>query len=359
MPFAVSSQQAWIMNDSVQRIINFRKGSDNENAQMCREERNGSVFTYTPNDLLWYRYEFRLYLSKDIQFEGEAKRVFIEKLVSGKISLYYYSEKNSKRFFIERDSSYFTELIKESKSNTTFRDTLAKYCLDCNNIADAVKSVKYNKKSLALLITMYNGCEYRPFPYPKFGMYLGFQRSYLSPSSKNSFDSDMIERGKSNIDQSLLAGIFVDLPVFKSNITFHPEIYYSKNAFSLHYFENNFDTDIVINLSTFNVPVLFRYTFPFKKNRPFINSGILYSYHFRNESVIYKLQMINNIVEIQEESQETLFKMNQLKISVGIGCQHMINYRKSIFCELRYNSHSSLKSNLNLNDLNLNIGVNF
>lgn len=359
LPFALFSQKAWIMNDSLMRIIDFRRGSDIENAQICREIRNDSVYTYTPYDLKWYRYGQRFYLAKEIQFAGEAKRVFIERLVTGKISLYYYSEKNLKRFYIEQEGSYFTELIKESKSNTAFRDTLAKYSLDCNNITDAVKSVKYNRKSLAQFIEMYNGCEYRPFQYSKFGMYLGFQRSYLSISSKNSTDSDALSGAKFNTDQSLLVGIFVDLPVLKSNITFHPEIYYTKNAFSSHHFQNNFDTDIVINLSTLNVPVLFRYTFPFRQFRPFINSGIVYSYHLRNEKVIYKSQMINNVVEIQQESPESLMLLNQLKISVGMGFQYMINYRKSVFCEFRYNSHSSFESKLNLDNINLNVGVIF
>jgi len=167
------------MNDSVVKIIKLKEGTDIENAQFCKEERNDSVFTYTPYDIIWYRYNNRLYLSKDIQLEGKTKRIFIERLVAGKISLYFYCDSNSKRFYLDRDSSYFKELTEGSKNNSIFRDTLSKYCSDCKNIDEAVKSVKYNTESLSLFIKMYNSCTYRPFPFPKFGLYLGLNRSVL------------------------------------------------------------------------------------------------------------------------------------------------------------------------------------
>ncbi|MFA5974382.1 MAG: hypothetical protein WC780_18680 [Lentimicrobiaceae bacterium] len=362
LPLAIFSQRAMIGNDSITKMINFIEGNEIENSQICREAINGTVVIHTPNDITWYRYNDKKYFSKYIQLKNETKRVFLEQLVTGRIALYYYCDKSSKRFYIERDSTYFIELIEKSGDSSVFRNTLSNYCSDCQTVSEAVNFVRFNKKSLSFFFKKFNSCENRPYPFSKYGLYLGLNSSYLSVFPENSSGAGDLYNAKSIIDHSLLIGFFLDLPIFRSDFTFHPEIYYCKNAFSNQQFQNNIETNIVVNVSAINTPVLIRYTYPFKKVHLFINSGIIYSYLFKNENSIYRTEVQNNIVEIQKESNEELINRNQIKLSFGLGCNYLLNYRNSVFFELRYNSHPffiTRSSTYSVNDLNLNFGVIF
>jgi hypothetical protein len=362
LPVALFSQRAIIGNDSTLKMITIIAGNDIQNSQICREAINGTVVIHTPNDISWYRYNGKRYFSRFIQLNSETKRVFLEQLVTGRVTLYYYRDKSSKRFYIERDSSYFIELIEKSGDSLVFRNILSTYCSDCQTVSEAVNFVRFNKESLSYFIEKYNSCENHPYPFSKYGLYLGLNSSSLSVLPGNSSVVGDLKNAKFNIDHSLLIGFFLDLPIFRSDFTFHPEIYYCKNAFSIQQFQNNLETNIVVNASAINTPVLIRYTIPFKKARLFINSGIIYSYLFKNENSIYRTSVLNNIVEIQKESNEELINRNQIKMSFGLGCNYLLNYRNSVFLEMRYNSHSLLKPGsdaLSINDLNLNIGVIF
>ena len=361
-PLALFSQTALLGNDTLVKMINFIEGTDIENSQVCREKKFDSIITYTPNDINWYQYKYRRYFSRLVQLENETKRVFLEQITTGRVTLFYYCDIKSSRYFIESDGIELTELTEKSGDSINFHKLLEKYFSDCQSVKEAIPSVKFNINSLRFFIKRYNICDTRPYPISKFGFYLGLGRSALSYVPGNSSIAGLLDNAEFNKDYSVVFGCFLDLPVFKSDLTFHPELYYSKNAFSSNQYDPNIETDIIVNVSAINAPMLLRYTFPFRKVRPFINGGIVYSYLLKNENAVYEAQISNNIIEIQKEKTEELLKKNQIRMSFGLGCQYLLTYRHAAFVEMRYNTTPffvNTSSKLLVKDLTLNIGIIF
>jgi hypothetical protein len=128
---------------------------------------------------------------------------------------------------------------------------------------------------------------------------------------------------------------------------------FSKNSFSLNYKSRQSEVDAVINLTSFSLPLLFRYTVPGLKWRPFINAGGIYSCHLRNENKIYRASIDQNIVTINDVITGSLVSEHMPGYLSGIGLQHNLSYRKVVSAELRYNQ--LLRNNSTLNKSHFDI----
>lgn len=274
------------------------------------------------------------------------KKVFLERLVKGKASLYYYKGKNTKTFFLEKDSTIFIEL--PENDSIGYKDILKEFTNDCQNVLNATKLVRYNKKSLSILTNRYNGCVSGPFPFFKFGITVGLDVNKYIPSS-NYF----LPKYKYLIDiefkykVGFMFGVFIDNPIAASNFSFHTELNYLHSNFSCK--DPEYSNDISISTSTLNIPVLFRYTYPSVKYRPFINIGGNYNLNFSNDD------------SEDEVSAESLISNNQIGFSIGVGVQHKHDYRKSTFVEIRYNKIYGIFAEETFNNIRLQLltGINF
>ena len=89
--------------DTVYGWVDYR--GDIRNSQVCsfKESENGQATDYSPWDIVGYRYnDSKFYISKNVGSDDAPKRVFLEYLVNGMASLYYYKEDNvNKHYYIE------------------------------------------------------------------------------------------------------------------------------------------------------------------------------------------------------------------------------------------------------------------
>jgi hypothetical protein len=119
------------------------------------------------------------------------------------------------------------------------------------------------------------------------------------------------------------------------------------------------NTDIVVNLSSFNIPVLFRYTFPTNRLRPFFELGGQLTYNIENSNQIYKSTIADAIVVINSLNQEQIISNVLLGYLIGIGIQYNINYRNTISFELRQGTSYGKDESLNIKGLDILIGFTF
>lgn len=71
------------------------------------------IIEYNPQQVSRYGFkEGSEYIARGITIQGNKKRVFLEQLVKGDLSLYHYREKGLETFFLEKDSTLFVELPK-------------------------------------------------------------------------------------------------------------------------------------------------------------------------------------------------------------------------------------------------------
>lgn len=356
-------QQNYFYTDSLNSSgISIVDGGSRRNSQQFELKEGEKTVIYSPGVVKEYGFkDGRVYVARKINFGDTLKWVFLERLVKGKINLYFYQGAREKKFFLEKNNLNMVELLKtdSSKENFTFRDLLKDYTKGCDHIIEPIKLVNYDRTSLTILIKRYNLCQDKPFPFTKYGIILGYgvntiiQNSHISDASlKNAVFSK---------DNSILVGVFLDYPILNSYFSFHPEVLYQKNSFSSHTVSLNAIVDYAINIHSLTVPLLFRYTLPSHKIRPFIDLGPSINYNFKNENKIYSMDVINGVIELDnlKVQNQIIIPETQYGYSFGGGVQYKINYKNSISFELRYNNYGKTKEELGVNRIEFLTGLNF
>lgn len=366
IPFGIYGQNAYFITDSISSFgVNITDNGDLLNARFCTVESAKGIIRYTPNEVKEYGLnDGRIYVSKTIFADDSLKKVFMLRLVKGKFSLYYYRGKNIKTFYWQKDSTTLYELPKYHKDHPeiNFRKDLEYLTSDCENVRNATKLVSYNIKSLTKLVTNYNDCVLKPFQHFRYGLLLGYGLNKLETSPDQLGSAANI-----NFDfvGGVLPGIFIDYPIKMSNISLHTDLYFTKNGYS--YYSSYVDKDLieentffVANTTSINIPVLLRYTFPTINVRPFLNAGFIYTYNIKNSTGIYTSTIYPTYIQTTVFDENSHITKNELGISAGAGVEYILNYKHSVFFELRYNKLFSLpnENNLNKSEFQLIVGVN-
>lgn len=337
-------------------------GGDALNFSICQVKKNNIINKYTPYEVKEFGFKNgRVYISKDIQISDSLKRVFLQRLVKGETTLYYYKGKNTKTYFIEKDSNLFIELPKHDniKESIIFKSNLLNITSDCPNISESINLVSYNKKSLSKLISRYNSGELKPFPSFRYGLLIGSGYKKLVPSK--SLESQYVNYLDFKYDGGFTVGLFIDNPILVSDFSLHTELSFSNHGFSYNKLIDNEDIDFVANISSLKLPLLIRYTYPSNMFRPFINLGGVVTFNIKNENLIYVTTITEKIIEINDIKEISLIDRNQAGYSIGGGIEYIINYKNSIFIELRHNNNYGLSDSksLNISEFKLITGINF
>lgn len=330
-------------------------------SRICQEIYNDSIISYSPDQVREYQYsDGRLYISKQIETPDSLKRVFLEQLVKGNTTLYFYKSDGIKTFFIEKDSTVFKELVKRSKVKKGYKKVLRGVCKDCSHMDVAIANVSYRKKSLSKLVTRYNNCEKKPFPHFRYGVTLGYEYAKFTASSN--INNKDIAYFDFDHDKTIAFGLFVDQPIMSSDVSFHGEFYYVKHAYSYNKFKVDKDIDLVVNLSSLRLPLLIRYAYPSNYVRPFLNAGFIASYNFNNETLFYEMLRSDDTYALVEyrDSSSLIADLN-IGYCVGGGLDILLGAKHSLFLELRYTNQSffSLNDPLKMSGYNLIASFNF
>jgi opacity protein-like surface antigen len=365
LPFCFYGQTSYFVTDSVYSIgSKIIDNGSRSNAQFCAVETNNSIVQYTANKVKEYGFEDgRVYVSKNIHVSDSLQKVFLLRLVKGKLSLYYYSGKSGNTFFWEKDSTKFFELPKNHKdySKMNFRDDLTFLTSDCENMRNATKLVSYNIKSLSELVRNYNDCKLVPFKYFRYGILFGLGINRLETSAENSITGvDFKYIG------STLPGVFIDYPINMSDFSLHADLNFTKSGYSYNSesYNNNLSLNqniiFLANTSSINLPVLLRYTFPYMHIKPFLNVGLIYTYNIINSTAIYTSTIYPTYIETSTIDKTSLISKSQLGFSCGTGVEYKLNNRHAVFIELRYNKLHSSSSDyiLNKSEFQIITGIN-
>jgi opacity protein-like surface antigen len=154
--------------------------------------------------------------------------------------------------------------------------------------------------------------------------------------------------------------MFTDIPILLSYFSLHPEVYFQKNAFSSHSSIGNTVNDIIINATSVNIPILIRYTYPTSKVRPYINIGGTFNYNIRNDNAFYTTTIYKDTIKLGETNKNKIYSEIQIGYTIGGGIQYNVDYRKSIFIEIRYiNLYGLTDETYDHRSMQCFIGINF
>lgn len=347
-----SQKRDYILTDSILILgIDILENFQTPHPPFVRFMKKGEEVTYTVEEVQEYGLaDGTVYESKQVFINGAESRVFLQRLEKGKISLFKYGEKEGGIYFIQKDSSDLIEFQREMKA-------FIELSQDCEYIYRPTKIASFRQNSLRALVAFYNACEKRPFPYPKIGIQTGLSQHNL----KLSTDFFRLFPDGISFDQSssMLLGMYADLPIKRSSFSIHAGLYFSKNGYSASLSEGQSDVDIVINVSSIQVPFLFRYTFPKLDWRPFINLGGTFVNHFENTGTFYEAIIQDDVITISEPIDGEFLSDTPFMYSAGIGLQKNIDYRKTISTEIRYSQFPGNDTFLGEHSLTLFIGFSF
>jgi len=335
VPYVSSGQSNYYVRDSVSSAgVKMIEGTDMSNSRVCLVINGNKIEEYTPAQVSEYGFKNgRVYLARKIQSGDTLKAVFLERLVKGKISLYYYRGPGIKEFFLEKENGTFEALPVNDKSG--FHSALADALSDCQVVTGYSGMTTYSKRSLSELITGYNKCAPFALHTFKYGVMLGYEATKLV-SSSNYADRNL-DYLNYKYEGSFAFGAFIDRPIMSSDFSLHLELYYSYTKYS--YFARNESTnvDLVSNTSGIFLPVMLRYTLQRAKVMPFINAGGCYAFNTKNTGDVYTSINNNGTIQINGIAKSNLISKNQVGFSIGSGLEYKLTFKRSLFLELRYN----------------------
>ena len=188
---------------------------------------------------------------------------------------------------------------------------------------------------------------------------LGLELTRLIPTSVE--ENAYLKLFDFKYDAGYSFGLFIDHPILVSDFSLHLEAYYSQHRFQLYQHSNGNDYDFAGNLSSIKVPLMIRYTYPTNKIRPFLNAGGIFSFAIENRYSIYEATIGEGVIEIDRINESPQFDTSQMGYTLGAGIEYKLNYRQSLFFELRTNKlygFSGPKA-LNSSEIYFTTGINF
>jgi hypothetical protein len=334
------------------------------NTYYCSLKEEDEVYKFSPYDI--YEYGIKsghIYKAFDVIIDGVKERYFLRHIVEGEIDLYHLKLKGgvSKFYLMTGDSNTLAEV---NSSRDEARTMVSTFVDDCAAAAQNLKHLRPRKHSLTRYFKNLNSCSGQLFPTTQFGFRGGYTATQFFPWDKFGLYSTANYKS----DVSFLIGAFIDIPIRVSNISFAPEVYFKENHYSILFSRYNVDYDHNMEFSSVNIPLLFKYRFPLLKYIPFIQAGPVYSMLTKNESVLYKSEIIDNVI-FMEFDKNPNFQDALLGFSIGGGVIYPVKGRLKLFGETRYSRFSNdirplydeytSQNMFNLGELTFSLGVLF
>jgi hypothetical protein len=335
-----------------------------KNCQVCQVRIGFSgVKDYTPDEVSEYGFKSgTVYIARSILVEGAQKKVFLQRLIKGKMNLYYYSGQSGKKFFAEIDSGTLIPLGASRKysGSSYFRDKLAEMTPDCDKVKGKTELILYKPASLASFVDVYNKCEAKNFPYVKYGFLYGYVNSVFTipPGVETQF----LKGSSIESDGSMTAGLFLDNPIGQKGLSVHTELQYIRNNFNYFAYKIN-KIWMAINTSCINIPVMVRYTLPAggSKLRPYLNAGGELAISLGKDSKVLEDVMSGSVVLSESIYSVKLLPDYYVGYNAGGGLEFNIHGRMNLYAELRYSASSPMAQPTLLGKRNLFLltGISF
>ena len=354
--YATTPRGYYISDDTLRTVGELIKGNSFINSHIFRVKIANEIIEYTPKEITEYSFSNgRTYFARDITLSGKTRELFLERLSDGNASLYYYRGKGFDKYFWETENSGLVELSREKQQ---FKETLAGFDTDCEGFVNDLKLVSFTRASLTKLTERFNSCDPTPFPFTRFGVVAGGIAARQIPTGYTVLD--FMDAFKYRYSISYSVGLFLDKPLFASDYSIHAEILYSEMSHLYSYRVKTREREYSAKYSSISIPVLLRYTFPEVKQRPFVNLGAMFNYYLKSEEILYEADIEGDIAEIYLWSPSFVSK-HHIGVSLGSGIQYMLDYRKSLFLELRYNRLIGLSDQhyFNTDEIQLLTGIIF
>jgi hypothetical protein len=343
-----------------EKIINQGKRL---NSLRCKISRKDTSFFYKPSEISGYKfYNGEKYISNNLHAIGKNEKYFLEIVCEGEISIYQIAF-DEKTYYLYQFKDQNVKELKQAKGKLILNEEVLELFDNNTKLKSQQKNIKYQRNPIRIFFTNINQNKNTPIPKTKVEVHFGIGIYRIQPNKIGVDISRLTFRNYSGIT----FGIAINHPIFNSFSSLRIEANYFEYSFSENstleldnpYEHVDLEYDMILNAKSIQVPLLYRYTLPKEKFRPFINFGLLYTYNFKNETLFSKSSKdieTNNIT--LDFSKELILNKNQFGLSAGIGSEISLKSRFSGFIEIRFDhSRGEANKSLLLNQIYCKIGL--
>ncbi len=353
---SVYAQDSYFATDSsVFSGVSILNGGFENGKRIIRVSTTDRVFKFTAEDIKEYGMtDGTVFVSKEIELWGKNQMVFLELLFNGKHKLYQYTEGKYPRFFIEKENEFFTELVEENKK---YRIQLNTIFNGYPQISGNVKLLKFKKKYLIKLLENLNKNLNRPVPHTKIGLSAILNQPSLNVPDdiKNKYLSGLsFERNK-----TFGLGVYIETPIEMSNLTLKVGLNYQNSSLSGNKQKDSIETDIVVNLSSVDVPIMLRYTIPKFRWMPFFNLGGNFMHNIKTSNDFFVSERKENTIIIKKIEDLKVINRSMVGFFLGTGVQYQLNYRCYISSEIQYSRFFSAEHSVGIDQIQLIVSFSF
>lgn len=282
-----------------------------------KQAEDGGIATkYLPQDLAGYRFDNgKFYISKEVNNTSGIEGVFLEYLIKGKASIFYFRDSTGDHFFVEKEGGELIELTEPYKvirnpngtgtykAPSKYKGKLWSVMSDCPDINTSIEKTQLNYNSLVSLAKNYHervctteDCviyEKKKKTSLQFGLVTGYSMNQYNFGSKlitdigNGYQLGLqLEFKKilfSNEKLGLTLGFVLEkdnrytLSKFDKNDIYNERVTYYGIEYTINSNPDIFSVsslDVDIDLLSLNIPILFNYYHDLKKVTLFAGGGL-------------------------------------------------------------------------------------
>lgn len=334
-----------LKGDTLHGFIDYRNWEGNPEKISFKKAINDNTLIYTPMDIQSFGVADELYESAiikteispinvgDISDENNADLnietvpAFLQTIIKGKKSLYFYRNKIGKdQFYIRQDSEYNLLVYKKYfkiqdgekgiAANNKFLRQLSLYLKECPSIQSKLENTVYTKKSLENLFLYYSDCTQSDFEFQKkrektfmeFGLLTGISLASIKFNA-----IPYLEKADYQSSANFSAGLFLEVvpPRNQRKWALCNELIFSsckiKGLYNDYTNENNYTIyHTTIGLSYLKMNNMLRYKYPVGSFFVYLNAGISNGYAvsetntLKTEHKIYSSERVDEGIALND-----------------------------------------------------------
>ena len=314
-------------SDTLRGYVDYRGGVRNAQIAAFKSTLDGEEQTFSPDAIAGYGFEneAKFYESKLVTVgdtvSAEKRLVFLNALVKGKASIYYYLDTSHREhFYLAKDNGPLVALQEQEYlqkdaatgktykvTNKVFAGTLATALADCRNLTAAqFEKLNLTEKSLKGIAQKYNACVApgsitHEQQSRKVKIAIGPVVTFFS--SDLEFTGGTYLNRASFADESLRVGggitLNASLPRLNEKLSVQIDLLYIASTYTSFLEEDEsyrgkYTYDATLDLAYLKLPVQLRYTYPRGKLRPYGNAGLLIGYAIKDDNHVTKTHTLGS-----------------------------------------------------------------
>ncbi|TVQ08585.1 MAG: hypothetical protein EA361_16405 [Bacteroidetes bacterium] len=335
------------------------------NARVCIVEKPNQKLEFTPYEISEYKTQGKVYVSKEIEKNGEQRKFFLERLVDGNVSLYYFRAKGGRIYYFQEEGKELTALPRRLSTNgkQSYKEILSNELQNCTHTPQHLRIARYNKRALAGFFNKYSSCSPLPFSVTRYGIIAGYGSFVHSVPGYSS--ETLVRNFNFRYHPQYVVGAYIDKPLYRNAVSLYMALTISEHAESGFVRYDDTDLDILTNSVNLQLPLMIRYRLHTHALTPFVSAGGIIGHDLYNNTRVFQTHFEQEVITTNLVPHNIPEVNPFVGFTAGAGMEYRLNFRNRISIEVQYLNMLPMGSNktktilLGRSGFQLLTGINF